>query len=112
MYPTQPIEAWDVNFGSAPTAQDIKDPGTGKRVVVVGWSLTTDTAGTLKLFLGTDAAANRIVNLEVAANGGESRQFPAEFGIEGASGIVLKVTGPGVVRGTVYGFTQKVYTPS
>lgn len=109
-YPVNTLQYWDVNESGAATGVTVKDPGTGFRLVVVGWALVDPDAGTLKLFFGTDSAANRIMNLRHGADGGESRQFPDGQGLRGSSGTILKVTSAGAVKGTVYGFVERVET--
>lgn len=111
MFSSAPLSYWDVDEGSAPTAVTVKDPGTGFRLVVVGWNLTSPTAGRLKLFFGTDSAATRILNVVLPADSGVAIDLasPGKH-IVGGSGAILKVTGPGVVRGTVYGYVERVET--
>lgn len=99
----------DIDLTGDQTAEAVWTPASGKTVIITGWSLTLTAAGTLKLFVGTDAAANRILYLNVPANGGESRQFPEGQGIAMAADAVLKVTstGGGDVNGTIYGYEQE-----
>ena len=110
MYPFAPVQAWDVN-AVAGSAQTVKAaPGSGSRLVVVGWVLTDDTGGQIKMFFGSDTAANRILNQYAAANGGSEREFAQGRCLRGAENTALLITPPGNCYGTVYGYVEAVET--
>ena len=88
--------------GSAPTAQDVLSVASGFRALVYGFTITDDTGGTLKLFFSSDAAANRFLHMDAAANGGASIMFPAGCAVQGGDGENVKVTAPGASKVTIF----------
>lgn len=104
--PTSPLAWKDIDLSGDQTAQAVWTPASGECIVLTGWTLTLTAAGTIKLMIDSDSGANRIVHINVPANGGESRQLPNEQVITLAADAVLKVTttGGGDLNGTLYGY--------
>ncbi|MGB1224148.1 MAG: hypothetical protein ACPHCN_08405 [Mycobacterium sp.] len=96
----------DVDVSDASSITEVWNPASGKRVVLIGWTLTSSAAVTLKLVAESDSAANRVVHIQVAANGGESRQLPHGAGIyfDEDENIEVLTSAAAAVKGTLYGY--------
>ncbi len=80
-------------------------PGSGKRIYITAITVTGDTAGTITVTDGADAAGTRLWDLYNVANGGINEVFPVEIPLRLSDNTALKLTTTGggnykvVVRG-------------
>ncbi len=93
----------DYRHTGAVTGDAVWTPASGKRILLTDVIFTTSAAATVTLFVGSDAAGNRIIDGDFAANSGVAHPFrdPVEFDPD----AILKVTTTaGNIKLVVFGY--------
>lgn len=80
-------------------------PASGSQLTLTGWTVGTDTATDVTLFVGHNASGNRLVDFPFEENSGESRSLVPPLTLPVNSGLYLYAPS-GTIRAVVFGWEE------